>query len=147
MDSTNNMTALVEMTRSIVVKWTWMCFCRMAADFMKMDYLFLAVGVVGGACSDVQQTFIQVTKFSKREQLLDILKTTGNASYISQPYTKFRLSHFKFEINSAPNTGIHCRSRAHHGVCGDQETSGFYCCFLVPGKDPNYQYSRVSWGV
>ncbi|XP_068446301.1 probable ATP-dependent RNA helicase DDX4 isoform X2 [Clinocottus analis] len=50
---------------------------RLAADFLKTDYLFLAVGVVGGACSDVQQTFIQVTKFSKREQLLDILKTTG----------------------------------------------------------------------
>nr|ADD81191.1 vasa [Euthynnus affinis] len=50
---------------------------RLAADFLKTDYLFLAVGVVGGACSDVEQTFIQVTKFSKREQLLDLLKTTG----------------------------------------------------------------------
>lgn len=50
----------------------------MAADFLKTDYLFLAVGVVGGACSDVEQTFVQVAKFSKREQLLDILKTTGN---------------------------------------------------------------------
>ncbi|XP_035533721.1 probable ATP-dependent RNA helicase DDX4 isoform X3 [Morone saxatilis] len=50
---------------------------RMAADFLKTDYLFLAVGVVGGACSDVEQTFVQVTKFSKREQLLDLLKTTG----------------------------------------------------------------------
>lgn len=54
------------------------CFYRMAADFLKTDYLFLAVGVVGGACSDVEQTFVQVTKFSKREHLLDILKTTGN---------------------------------------------------------------------
>uniref|UniRef100_G3PRH4 RNA helicase n=1 Tax=Gasterosteus aculeatus aculeatus TaxID=481459 RepID=G3PRH4_GASAC len=52
---------------------------RLAADFLKTDYLFLAVGVVGGACSDVEQTFIQVTKFSKREQLLDLLKTTGTA--------------------------------------------------------------------
>ncbi|KAG7503094.1 vasa [Solea senegalensis] len=50
---------------------------RLAADFLKVDYLFLAVGVVGGACSDVQQTFIEVGKFNKREQLLDILKTTG----------------------------------------------------------------------
>ncbi|XP_037101349.1 probable ATP-dependent RNA helicase DDX4 [Syngnathus acus] len=51
---------------------------RLAADFLKTDYLFLAVGIVGGACSDVEQTFVQVTKFSKREQLLDLLKTTGN---------------------------------------------------------------------
>ncbi|KAM7375018.1 hypothetical protein PAMA_014214 [Pampus argenteus] len=50
---------------------------RMAADFLKTDYLFLAVGVVGGACSDVEQTFIQVSRFSKRGQLLDLLKTTG----------------------------------------------------------------------
>ncbi|KAM4560495.1 putative ATP-dependent RNA helicase DDX4 [Odontesthes bonariensis] len=50
---------------------------RMAADFLKTDYLFLAVGIVGGACSDVEQTFVQVTKFSKREQLLDLLKITG----------------------------------------------------------------------
>lgn len=58
----------------------------MAADFLKTDYLFLAVGVVGGACSDVEQMFVQVTKFSKREQLLDLLKTTGNI--ISDPIDK-----------------------------------------------------------
>uniref|UniRef100_A0A3Q1GKU5 RNA helicase n=1 Tax=Acanthochromis polyacanthus TaxID=80966 RepID=A0A3Q1GKU5_9TELE len=52
---------------------------RMAADFLKTDYLFLAVGVVGGACSDVEQTLMQVTKFSKREQLLDLLRTTGTS--------------------------------------------------------------------
>ncbi|XP_077461382.1 putative ATP-dependent RNA helicase DDX4 isoform X2 [Stigmatopora argus] len=50
---------------------------RLAADFLKTDYLFLAVGIVGGACSDVEQTFVQVTKFSKKEKLIDILKTTG----------------------------------------------------------------------
>lgn len=61
-------------------------FCRLAADFLKTDYLFLAVGVVGGACSDVEQMFVQVTKFSKREQLLDLLKTTGN--FISDPIDK-----------------------------------------------------------
>lgn len=55
---------------------------RLAADFLRTDYLFLAVGVVGGACTDVEQKFIQVSKFSKREQLLDILKTTGD---VSQP--------------------------------------------------------------
>nr|ABC87271.1 vasa-like protein [Macrobrachium rosenbergii] len=51
---------------------------KLAADFLKTDYLFLAVGIVGGACSDVEQTFVQVTKYSKREQLLDFLKTIGN---------------------------------------------------------------------
>ncbi|XP_051766728.1 probable ATP-dependent RNA helicase DDX4 isoform X5 [Ctenopharyngodon idella] len=50
---------------------------RLAAEFLKVDYLFLAVGVVGGACSDVEQTIIQVDQYSKREQLLELLKTTG----------------------------------------------------------------------
>lgn len=51
---------------------------KLAADFLKKDYLFLAVGVVGGACSDVEQVVVQVTKFSKRDQLLEVLKTTGS---------------------------------------------------------------------
>lgn len=55
----------------------------MAADFLKTDYLFLAVGIVGGACSDVEQSFVQVTKFSKREQLLDLLKTTGMVYFVA----------------------------------------------------------------
>ncbi|XP_060765550.1 probable ATP-dependent RNA helicase DDX4 [Neoarius graeffei] len=50
---------------------------RLAADFLKVDYLFLAVGVVGGACSDIEQHIIQVTQYSKRQHLLDMLKTTG----------------------------------------------------------------------
>lgn len=59
----------------------WLCF-RLAADFLKTDYLFLAVGIVGGACTDVIQEFIEVTKFSKREKLLDVLKMTGDTREI-----------------------------------------------------------------
>ena len=40
------------------------------------NYLFLAVGVVGGACADVEQTFVQVSQFEKKEKLLEML-TTG----------------------------------------------------------------------
>lgn len=56
---------------------------RLAADFLKKDYLFLAVGVVGGACSDVEQVVVQVTKFSKRDQLLEVLKTTGTPQHLA----------------------------------------------------------------
>lgn len=52
---------------------------RLAADFLKENYLFLVVGVVGGACSDIEQLIIQVTRYSKREQLLEMLKTTGDS--------------------------------------------------------------------
>ncbi|XP_048875283.1 probable ATP-dependent RNA helicase DDX4 isoform X2 [Brienomyrus brachyistius] len=50
---------------------------KLAADFLKVDYLFLAVGQVGGACSDVEQILIQVSQFSKRDQLVELLNTTG----------------------------------------------------------------------
>lgn len=55
---------------------------RMAADFLKVDYIFLAVGVVGGACSDVEQTIVQVDQYSKRDQLLEVLRATGTFTSI-----------------------------------------------------------------
>merc|ERR1712179_187034 len=43
-----------------------------AQDFLN-DYLFLTVGLVGGACTDVEQNFYQVEKNDKREKLEEIL--------------------------------------------------------------------------
>ncbi|XP_008063984.1 probable ATP-dependent RNA helicase DDX4 isoform X2 [Carlito syrichta] len=51
---------------------------RLAAEFLKLNYLFVAVGQVGGACRDVQQTVVQVGQYSKREKLVDILRNTGD---------------------------------------------------------------------
>jgi len=45
-----------------------------AAQEFLHDYLFLTVGLVGGACSDVAQEFHQVAKFDKREKLQEILQ-------------------------------------------------------------------------
>lgn len=39
------------------------------------------MGIVGGACSDVEQTIIEVDKFAKRERLLDLLRATGTAPF------------------------------------------------------------------
>lgn len=41
----------------------------LAGEFLK-DYIFLAVGIVGGASADVEQNFIEVTKFKKLNQLM-----------------------------------------------------------------------------
>jgi len=43
-----------------------------AQDFLH-DYLFLTVGLVGGACVDVEQTFHEVEKFSKRDKLEELM--------------------------------------------------------------------------
>lgn len=41
------------------------------------NYLFLGVGIVGGACSDIEQHFHLVTKFQKRPKLIDLLFQDG----------------------------------------------------------------------
>jgi len=45
-----------------------------AQNFLRKDYLFLVVGMIGGACKDVSQTFHKVEKFDKREKLQEILQ-------------------------------------------------------------------------
>jgi len=45
---------------------------RSARDFLA-NYLFLVVGLVGGACTDVAQSFYQTGRFEKRDKLVGIL--------------------------------------------------------------------------
>lgn len=49
---------------------------KLAADFLN-DYLFVTVGRVGGANTDVSQHFFQVERLQKREALCDILNAGG----------------------------------------------------------------------
>jgi len=49
---------------------------QMAAQFLN-DYLFLTVGRVGGTCSDVQQSIIEVEGSNKRNTLEKILQESG----------------------------------------------------------------------
>uniref|UniRef100_A0A2D4LMS3 RNA helicase n=1 Tax=Micrurus spixii TaxID=129469 RepID=A0A2D4LMS3_9SAUR len=51
---------------------------RLAGEFLKADYLFVVVGQVGGACSDVQQTILQVKQYDKKNKLVEILNEIGN---------------------------------------------------------------------
>ena len=44
-----------------------------AQEFLN-NYLFLTVGLVGGACSDVEQAFFEVAKFDKREKLEELMQ-------------------------------------------------------------------------
>lgn len=45
---------------------------QLASQYLR-DYIFLTVGIVGGASTDVEQEFMEVTKFKKRSTLTDIL--------------------------------------------------------------------------
>ena len=50
---------------------------RLASEFLADNYLFLAVGVVGAANSDVEQRLLQVEKFQKRKKLDEVLGGCG----------------------------------------------------------------------
>jgi len=50
---------------------------HMATDYLKPDYLFVAVGEIGGACKDVIQILKEVKKFDKKKALLNLLKEMG----------------------------------------------------------------------
>ena len=51
---------------------------RLAGDFLN-DYLFITVGRVGGATSDITQSVLEVSEYDKREKLSEILNGTGKA--------------------------------------------------------------------
>lgn len=46
---------------------------RLAGRFLRDDYVFVTVGQVGGACADVMQTIHEITRFTKRDKLLELL--------------------------------------------------------------------------
>lgn len=50
---------------------------QLASRFLH-NYIFLAVGIVGSASTDVEQKFYQVGKFEKRSKLLSILEQNPN---------------------------------------------------------------------
>jgi probable ATP-dependent RNA helicase DDX4 len=50
---------------------------KLAQDLLH-DYVFLSVGIVGGACEDVEQCFFNIPKFSKRDKLVEFLKEGGD---------------------------------------------------------------------
>ncbi|GAB1600394.1 probable ATP-dependent RNA helicase DDX4 isoform X2 [Argonauta hians] len=50
---------------------------ELAADFLN-DYLFLTIGLVGGACSDVEQVILKVSRQEKREKLCSFLDEFGS---------------------------------------------------------------------
>ena len=44
-----------------------------AMDFLE-NYVFVTIGVIGGACADVQQIFYQVEKREKREKVMELFR-------------------------------------------------------------------------
>lgn len=49
----------------------------MAKSYLKPNYVFVAVGEIGGACKDVKQEIRAVSKFEKKKELIKVLESLG----------------------------------------------------------------------
>lgn len=58
----------------------------LSKSYLKPNYVFVAVGEVGGACKDVVQEIRAVTKFEKKKELIKVLETLGCYSNIIKCY-------------------------------------------------------------
>ncbi|KAL1115904.1 hypothetical protein AAG570_006193 [Ranatra chinensis] len=74
------------------------------------NYLFLVVGIVGGACADVEQSFYEVEKYEKRNKLIEILEDTNPREltlvFVETKRNADFLAAFLSE-NNCPTTSIH----------------------------------------
>ncbi|KAL4235604.1 putative ATP-dependent RNA helicase ddx4 [Mactra antiquata] len=81
---------------------------KLAGEYLK-NYLFLSVGVVGGANTDVSQYVFEVDRLQKREKLTDILNESGVSKtlvFVEQKRNADFLASYLSQ-NGFPTTSIH----------------------------------------
>lgn len=81
----------------------------LAGKYLNPDYIFVTVGIVGGACSDVQQVVHEVGKFAKRDKLLEILNAEDPKGTIVFVETKRQADFLASFLSESehPTTSIH----------------------------------------
>jgi len=81
---------------------------HMAIDFLE-QYLFLTIGIVGGASSDVTQTILEVEKFGKRNKLIELLRDVGTDKTLIFVETKRNADFLATALSQEgfPTTSIH----------------------------------------
>ena len=80
----------------------------LAANYLN-DYLFLTVGMVGGACQDVEQILYEVPRLEKREKLSELLNADdpkGTIIFVGTKRTADFLAAYLSE-SQHPATSIH----------------------------------------
>jgi len=83
---------------------------RLAREFLANNYVFLTVGMVGGANQDVTQTIMSVSKFEKRKKLQELLGDCDikdrTLIFVEQKKTADFLASFLSQ-NNYKSTSIH----------------------------------------
>lgn len=81
---------------------------RLAGKYLH-EYIFLTIGIVGGACQDVEQKVYAVGKFEKRNKLMELLNAEdpiGTMVFVETKRTADFLASFLSE-SEHPTTSIH----------------------------------------
>ncbi|XP_072272530.1 probable ATP-dependent RNA helicase DDX4 isoform X2 [Pyxicephalus adspersus] len=81
----------------------------LAREILKPDYLFVVVGQVGGACSDVEQQVVEVEEYGKKDKLMEILQEIGNERTMVFVKTKKKADFIATFLcqEKIPSTSIH----------------------------------------
>lgn len=81
---------------------------RMAGDYLN-NYIYIAIGVVGGACADVTQIIHKVPKLKKNNKLTEVLdvSTEGAIVFVETKCGADVLASLLSELE-IPTTSIHC---------------------------------------
>lgn len=81
----------------------------LASKFLNPNYIFVSVGVIGGACSDVSQNIFEVSKFTKRDKLMEILNSEDPRGTIVFVETKRQADFLASFLSESkhPTTSIH----------------------------------------
>lgn len=82
---------------------------QIAAGRFLMNYIFVSIGIVGGACSDVEQIVYDVKKYDKRDKLIEILDQSdpaGTMVFVETKRDADFLASFLSETTH-PTTSIH----------------------------------------
>ncbi|XP_073478932.1 probable ATP-dependent RNA helicase DDX4 [Aquarana catesbeiana] len=81
----------------------------LARNILKPDYLFVVVGQVGGACSDVEQVVMEVEEFGKKDKLMEILQEIGSERTMVFVKTKKKADFIATFLcqEKVPSTSIH----------------------------------------
>lgn len=81
---------------------------RLAGKFLK-EYVFITVGIVGSACTDVEQKFYETQRSEKRNKLMEIIKegdAQGTIVFVETKRSADFLASFISETK-IPTTSIH----------------------------------------
>ncbi|XP_012221478.2 ATP-dependent RNA helicase vasa [Linepithema humile] len=106
--------APVENRQTLMFSATFPCEIQELASRFLRNYLFLAVGIVGGACADVEQNFYQASGQSEKRKLLKELmekqnqmgSLEGTLVFVEQKRHTDFIAAFLSESNF-PTTSIH----------------------------------------